>query len=102
MTLILQQETVTGVATSSVFSSKDSSNPSLIIVRDPLGGVSFNVQVQNPENSLIWTSLTDNDTNVSQFAPTNNCTITMVLPSSSVKCRINQTAGTSASYQVIQ
>ena len=102
MTLLLKQETVTGVAVSTTFSSKDSSNPALIIVRDIVGAVSFNVEIQNPENAAVWTELTNNDTLVAQFTPANDCTIDMILPSATGNYRINQTAGTSASYQVIQ
>lgn len=100
--IILKKQTITGVAVSSSFTSLAQSTPSWIMVRNISGSVSFKVEMQDPEDATIWTALTDNDTALKSFAPANDCSIEMSIPHSVVKLRISQTAGTSASYQVLQ
>lgn len=100
--IILPQQTVTGVATSTEFLNEPLNNIAWILVRDPLGGVSFNLLLENPEKHDDWMSLTNNKLVVQRFSPLNDCSIRIELPSTRLNLKINQTAGTSASYQVIQ
>jgi len=102
--ILLNQVTITGVAVSPTFAlngniNGNNNNPIWLIIRS-VSGTSATLQINNPEDNSVWDNITDNNGVVKQFTINGTYEISSMIRNANF--RINQTAGTSASYQVIQ